>query len=310
MLPSKNMASFILIFVCFGLGIGFRHARIFPETTSLVLNRFVIYISLPALTLAQLHKLELGSEAFFPVSMAWIHFVLGFCFFWLLGKMLNLSQRTIGALILTGSLGNTSFVGFPLLDALYGPQSLGTGVLVDQPGTFLVAGTLGVITAALFRGVEVSPGFVAKKVFTFPPFLAVLVALATRALHYPDALVSICERLGATLIPLSLISVGAGLRINGEALKKDLRNLTLGLTFKLLLAPLSFALLYVGVFHQHGDTMRIILVESAMAPMITAGIIVHEYGLDAELANLMVGIGIPLSLLTAPIWSWIIGKFV
>jgi predicted permease len=47
-----------------------------------------------------------------------------------------------------------------------------------------------------------------------------------------------------------------------------------------------------------------------MAPMITAGILAHEYGLDPELGNLMVGIGIPLSLATVPIWAWVLARFV
>jgi predicted permease len=304
------MASFFLIFICFGLGMFFRRTRIFPETTPIVLNRFAIYISLPALTLAQLHRLELGSDIVFPVSMAWIHFLLGLAFFWGIGTALKLPRRTIGALILTGSLGNTSFVGFPLLDALFGPQSLGTGILVDQPGTFLVTGTLGVAVAALLSGSEISPLFVAKRIFTFPPFLAVLVAVLTKSFTYPPAILTLCERLGATLIPLSLVSVGASLRFHPEPIRRNLKSLSLGLVFKLLLAPLFFIALYVGVFHRHGETARIVLLESAMAPMITAGILAHEYGLDPELGNLMVGIGIPLSLATVPIWAWVLARFV
>jgi predicted permease len=39
-----------------------------------------------------------------------------------------------------------------------------------------------------------------------------------------------------------------------------------------------------------------------MAPMITGSIIAAEYDLDGDLAALMVGVGIPLSFLTLPIW--------
>jgi predicted permease len=39
-----------------------------------------------------------------------------------------------------------------------------------------------------------------------------------------------------------------------------------------------------------------------MAPMIGASIVAQEHKLDPQLITLMVGIGIPLSFLTLPVW--------
>ena len=201
-----------------------------------------------------------------------------------------------------GSLGNTSFVGFPLLEAFYGPSSLTTGILIDQPGTFLVASTLGIATAAAFSDHAVKARDILKKLFLFPPFLSLLLALAIRPLRYPDAANIILDRLGSTLIPLSLISVGAPLHFHPKKIKRMARNLSLGLGFKIVVAPLIFYLFYVRILKKSGEITTITLVDAAMAPMITSGIFVHEYGLDTELGSLMLGIGIPLSLLTVPIF--------
>lgn len=303
------MASFILIFTCFLLGIFFRRYQFLPSNTPQVLNRFVIYISLPALTLSQIHRLNLPEGVLIPISMSWILYPVGVGFFYLFGKYNRISQKTLGTLMLTGSLGNTSFVGFPLLEALYGVGALSIGVLVDQPGTFLVAGTLGVATAAYFSGAGVSAKQILKRIFSFLPFLALLLAFSLRWLPFHEAAYSVLDRLGSTLVPLSLISVGMQLHFHPEKIKTNLKYLCWGLGFKLILAPLFFAVVYLGIFHQRGEVVLITLVESAMAPMITAGILATEYDLDVDLANLMLGIGIPLSLITVPVWSWVFDMF-
>lgn len=298
------MANFILILVCFFLGILFRKFKTFPVHAPQVLNRFVIYISLPAITLSQIHRLEWGGNILVPASMSWLLFAMGAGFFYSLKNHLKIPRKTFGTLILTGSLGNTSFLGFPLLEALFGLGALSVGILVDQLGTFLAAGTLGVATAAYFSGGSVSAKMILRRVIAFPPFLALIAAFVLRWMPFHADVYTLLDRLGGTLVPLSLLSVGMQLHFHPEKLKANLRYLFWGLSFKLVLAPLFLLALYTGLFQQRGETLIITLIESAMAPMITAGILAAEYDLDTDLANLMIGIGIPLSLLTIPAWAW------
>lgn len=304
------MANFVLIFVCFILGIFFRRYKFFPPNAPLALNRFVIYVSLPALTLAQIHRLDLSSGSLLvPVSMPWLTYIMGFAFFHVVGKRTNMPKKTIGTLTLTGSLGNTSFVGFPLLEALFGAGAIAVGILVDQPGSFLIAGSLGVASAAYYAGGSVHPKHILKKIFSFPPFLSLLVAFPLRAIELPPEAFHVLDRLGATLIPLALVSVGMQLHFHPEKIKANFKYLCWGLGYKLFLVPLVCTLVYLVLFQQHNQTTLITLVEAAMAPMITAGIIAAEYDLDIELANLMVGLGIPISLATAPAWAWVLGHW-
>ena len=50
----------------------------------------------------------------------------------------------------------------------------------------------------------------------------------------------------------------------------------------------------------------VMIFEAAMGPMIGAAVVANQFRLDGPLAALMVGFGIPLSLLTAPIWLLVI----
>ena len=54
-----------------------------------------------------------------------------------------------------------------------------------------------------------------------------------------------------------------------------------------------------------GMASRVTLIESAMPPMIGAGIVAAQARLDSELVSLMIGIGIPLAFVTVPAWNWL-----
>jgi len=96
--------------------------------------------------------------------------------------------------------------------------------------------------------------------------------------------------MGDTLAPLALLSVGFQLRLGHLA--GNVRNLAIGLTFKLVLVPLVLFLLYVPLLGAHGQAIQITLFESAMPPMITAAILATEHDLDPPLATLMVAVGL------------------
>ena len=300
------MANLGVIFLCLALGITLRRSRIFPENAATTLNRFVIYISLPALTLLYLHKLPLNVGTLYPVLMAWILFVVGAILLGVLGKVRGWSAPATGALILTAAMGNTSFLGFPLLQAFYGPSALSVGILNDQPGSFLVLGTLGIAVASFYSGGRTSAAAVFSRILKFPPFLSVLVALALRPLRFPEAWSEILRHLGDTLIPMALVSVGAQLDWNWEKIRLEISRISVGLFYKLILGPALMAVLYIGILGARGRMIQITILEAAMAPMITASIVAAEYGLDAELGNLMIAVGIPISLLTVPLWWFLL----
>ena len=70
------MDNFALIFLCFAAGILLKRAGVFEKSAAHVLNRFVIYISLPALTLRELHKLDVEVVKLWMPLMPWIWFLV------------------------------------------------------------------------------------------------------------------------------------------------------------------------------------------------------------------------------------------
>lgn len=309
------MTNFILIFLCLGIGVLLKQTKRLPASAAQALNSFVIHISLPAVIFIQIPALikntDFNHHMLIPVSMAWIQLIISFLFFNFIGKRLGWKQTEVGALILTAGLGNTSFVGFPLLESLIGPSALRIGVITDQLGSFLALSTLGIAIAAKYSGAEgrgLSPSQMFKNIISFPPFVALLASIVwylSGTYENPTAL-SVFEKLSVTLIPLALVAVGLQLHLSVPVLKRQWQPLTLGLGFKLVLMPLLLTGLYVFILGSRVESTHITILESAMAPMITACIVAMEFGLNAEIATLMMGIGIPLSLLTVPLWHQVL----
>src|SRR5262249_41016277 len=152
------------LIACFVIGMLLRRSGRLPSNAHAALNGFVIHISLPALTLLYVHALRIELRLLFPIAMAWVMFVIGFFAFRTAGRLFRLPTATVGGLILTGSLANTSFIGLPMIETYYGGHGLGLGILIDQMGTYLVLSTLGLLVAAFYgHGVGITVASVARR---------------------------------------------------------------------------------------------------------------------------------------------------
>ncbi len=302
------MANIILLAICLLAGIGLRKTGRFPAATPAALNGFIIHISLPALTILHIHNLTLDSSLLLTAGMAWLLFGCSWLLFGVAGKAFKLDRETTGALILVAGLGNTSFVGLPMIEAYFGKEFLGIGIIADQLGSFMVLSTLGILAAALYSSGDVTPRQMARKILLFPPFQALILALLLRPVAFPEWSAQILQKLGSTLTPLALVSVGFQLQFGG--LRQVLKPLATGLFFKLLLGPALILLLYSYVIGATGTVIQITIFEAAMAPMITAGIIAIDHDLRPQLVGMLVGIGIPLSFVTLHLWHLVLTRLV
>jgi predicted permease len=296
------MTNVALLFVCLLLGMGLRAAKKAPENAHLALNAFIIHISLPALIILQIHNIKLHTSLLYSIAMPWLMFALGVWFFWALSARLKFSRETTGALMLAGGLANTSFVGLPMIEAFFGASNMATGILIDQLGSYLVLSTLGITVAAIYSETTESKTAILKRIFTFPPLLALIAAFILMPFEFPGWVSDALKRLGDTLAPLALVSVGFQLRFDqASGLKTALAT---GLGFKLLLAPIAIASIYLTVLGTGEEITRVTLFEAGMGPMIGGAIVAAQHGLNPPLVSLMVGVGIALSFLTLPVWSY------
>jgi malate permease and related proteins len=70
-----------------------------------------------------------------------------------------------------------------------------------------------------------------------------------------------------------------------------------------VIGPALVASVLIGGLGARGVVVQVTVFEAAMGPMIGGAIVALDYGLNPRLVTLMVGLGLPLSLLTAAIRS-------
>ncbi|HUD60370.1 MAG TPA: AEC family transporter [Acetobacteraceae bacterium] len=294
------MCNILLLFLCLAAGVALRASGRVPDNAHQAINGVIINIALPALTLLQIHGIRLHRDLLFPILMPWLMFAGVSTGIWLVARKMRLAIATTGALILTAGLANTSFVGVPMIESFYGSSYMSIGLLIDQLGTYLVLSTLGITIACLCSRGTASVSEIARRVATFPPLIALVLALLLMPITYPPIVNDILQRLGNMLAPLALVSVGLQLRLG--VLRGRLSPLVLGLGVKLVLAPLLLAIVYLELLGQTGNLARVTLFESAMGPQIGGAIVATQYGLDPPLVTLMVGIGSVIAFVTLPMW--------
>ncbi len=300
------LSNLILLFVCLFIGIFLKKAKAIPENFHTSLNAFVIYISLSALSFYYISKVHISSKVLFPMAVSWIGIVAAILFFVVLGKIFSWKHSIIGALIMCAGFGNTSFVGIPVIQALYGEEGIKTVMLVDQPNLVALF-TIGILVTNYYSGKKDSVLNNIKKIFKTPPFIAFLAALVVNffSIEIPKDIDDVFFKLASTTVPLALISVGSQMQWKKLEPKENF-YLLWGLLFKLIIFPLIILIIYKFLFHQSGEMIEISILEAAMAPMITAAIIAASHNLEPKLCNLIVAIGIPVSFITLAAWYFIL----
>jgi hypothetical protein len=278
----------------------FSKALYLPENTHQGVNVFVLYLSLPAMALYYVPKIHFSWQVLLPLSLGLMILLGALAFFTLCQKLLKYNRSVLGALVLSCGFGNISFLGYPLVEAYYGKEGLKTAVLIDQ-GTFFVLALLGIPLAVFFAGGQNSAKLVLRKLLLFPSFGAFLIGLllAIFGRDFPESMQLALKRFADTLTPLALFSVGWQMQFKNLQIKWQYYSL--GFFYKLFLAPF---VLYVALGNDFTLSEKVVVLQSAMPPMITSSLIAAEQGLEPPLTNFLVPVGILISLIST--WLWYI----
>jgi malate permease and related proteins len=290
------LSALLLVSLMFIAGSLFTRFGVFSDAGADVINRFVVYVSLPALVLHVVPKLHWQPELTLLVIVPWVTLAIAALAVTLLARAYAWPRGVLGALLLCAPLGNTSFLGAPLVAALRGDGAVQYALLYDQLGSFLALSTYGLFVIARFSG-DTSPtlAIMAKRVATFPPFIALVLAFALPTL--PEALDVVLKRIGDTLSPLAMFAVGMRMRLRLPAARSALAY---GLSVKMLLVPLC-ALALVRALAQPGIVAEVAVLEASMPPMLSAAALASMAGLDPELCAALAGYGIVIAFVLVPL---------
>lgn len=274
-----------------------------PQSTT-ELNRFVVYLALPALifdVVAHVSWAEIwlpGFIAVFGLSCVLL-FGLTLWLRWRGGR--HLADAAIDAL--NTSYANTGFMGFPLVLVCFGREGLAPTLIAS----IIVVCVLFAFTIVLIEiGLQpqASRGALARKVggslarnpLIIAPIAGALFPIS--GLHPPAGLDSFLKLLGGAASPCALIALGLFLAAERKSETPAQGGTALLVGLKMLLQPLLGWLLAVYVF-ELDETLTHLAVLLAALPTGTGPFMLAElYQRDAQVTSRVILISTVVSLVT------------
>jgi predicted permease len=276
------------------------------------LNRFVVYLALPALlfdVMAHARYEDLAQPGF----IAAFGLACGAIFYAIVAWRMTTGEGLAGASIdgLLGSYANTAYMGFPVLLMVFGPQS-------QVPVTIASIITVCVLNASAIVMIEVSThderrlltlvrkvgGSLIRNPILVAPVLGVAYGAAGFGLAAP--IEAYLKLLGGAASPLALVVIGLVLAQLGPRVEADTRTAFLLAALKLVVHPLlTWGLAAALSVPQPLAAMAVLL---AALPTGAGPFIVAEYyRLPAVVTSTVILVSTVGSLVTVPLFMLALG---
>lgn len=299
------MVNFILIAFCMAAGMLFKARHWIPADAHKSINIWVLYVALPAASFRYIPEIQWSAQMLLPVGSSLIVWMGSWLFMEAYCRYKGYSQRSRSTLELSSGYSNTSFVGFPLVAAYLGEQSLSIAVICDQSMfiLFSIAGVIAAVKGGGSRAGSVSTAMVLRRLVTFPPFIACMLALGLSPFIDLAPTAPFFEKLALTVSPLALFSVGLQLKFKGW--KQELPQISMALFYKLLIAP-ALVLGVVVALGMKGAIPAVSVLEAAMPALVTSSIVAEQYNLNTRLVNLIIGVSIIAGFFTTAFWNGVL----
>ncbi|NNJ71885.1 MAG: hypothetical protein HKP09_01755, partial [Enterobacterales bacterium] len=267
-------------------------------------SSWIIYVSMPAIALLNIPGLAISPDLAITILSPLLTFALSaIIFYWLLGSHLNSLEKLIFTIIC--GLANTSFLGFPIISALYPQEAMRYAIVYDQV-TFLV-----LVCAAYSMIMAHTSGFKVKtlliKIVSFPAFIAVLVALALPIDFFSSHVKTVLYYLGATMSPLAVLVVGYYIAHYVKSLPS--KRIILAAIFCLVVTPLMVWGLFMIWPADNLLIRNVTIMEAATPPMITSAILLMLHTGESRLTAQLLSWGSIGSIATIPLWYWLLQTF-
>ncbi len=225
---------------------------------------------------------------------------------YLIGRSLRLKGPTLGAFILVAAIGNTGYLGYPLTLQLFGIHNLVKAVFYDLAGTVVFTFTVGLVVAQKY-GESRGKVNILKEILLFPPllglFASLIPAFVLKGVILPKFLNDTIGFLAEATIPLVMLTIGLSLEI--AKVKNYLLPIAAVVLIKLIFTPL-IALFGCSAVGMAGVDLGVVILEASMPSFLLSLVIGLKYGLDTDFLPAAIVVTTSLSMLTIPVWQYIL----
>ena len=297
------MANYLLMVCCFIAGFLLRYCNRIQEEGPATINSILLFVTIPAVIIMSLHRIELHWDLIFPLAMPLLSFIIGLLFCLLFWKLFQWPHEIFGSIAICVGIANVGLIGIPMTYTFYGHP--GFDIAVVCLNGLILALAFGAVPLAILL---TSRGAYGLKLFLEflkdPLVIAMIIGLASRPVPLPPLITNIFQSIGATFTPLALISIGSVFSLS--AIHKYKSPLVFSLLLKMVVIPFAIFLLYRIILAKTGLRIDVAIFESAMPPALIGVIVIMEYKLEAEIAILILGAGTLMAFAICPALWWLL----
>ncbi|WP_121633186.1 AEC family transporter [Tropicibacter alexandrii] len=287
-------------FALIGLGYGAAKSRFFPEEATAHITKFVFYFALSAMLLrfsANLSFAEIFDPRLASAYLWGTAFTYGIAMFWAFWRGLDLPTASIEAQC--AAIGNTGFLGVPMLALLLGQDAVGPIILILSIDLIVFSSLLTILVTASRQGTVSLRIFrtVAIGLLKNPMIVSIALGLGISGagLPVPEVVNSFLTILGNAATPGALFAIGASLASKSA----ERLQIAAWLSFaKLILHPAFVALAVYVIFPV--DAYRAAVVVSAAALPVAGNVFIlaQHYGIAPQRVSASILISTAASILT------------
>lgn len=300
----KTLPFFALI----GLGWGAGRLRFFPEAATEWLTRFVFYFALSAMLFrftANLSLAEIFEINFVLAYLSACTVVYMLAFGVGLARRISLAEASVEAQCAV--IGNTGFLGVPMLTMLLGPEAAGPVLMVLATDLIVFSSLITLIITASREG-HVSPRIVkvlALGLLRNPMIVAMVAGLLWSGfrLPVPQPLDEFVTLLGAAATPGALFAIGASLATKSA----ERMSVALWLSFcKLVLHPVAVAIAALYLFEVDRFAAGVMIAAAALPVAGNVYILARHYAVAPQRVSASILISTVISIVTvSAVIAWV-----
>ncbi|MCU7939392.1 MAG: AEC family transporter [gamma proteobacterium symbiont of Bathyaustriella thionipta] len=270
------------------------------ENSLTVISSLVYYFMLPALILEILWLAPLMENSVYIATMAGGG-VLGSMLLAILFSHFSthLPRAAMGALILAASFPNATYMGLPVLEETFGSWSKSIALQYDVFACTPILLSLGIYIASSY-GEQEKLSKLLLSMLKVPAIWATILAITLNLnnVPMPEFFTGVFYKMGNTVIPLMLFSLGLSLRPQLISLH-DIKPVLAITAIQLILMP--FIVWSIGQTLPISEIYLLpVVIEGGMPSMLLGLVLCNRYKLDTGLYASAVMVSSLVSLITLP----------
>lgn len=288
-----------MLVVLFAMAMGYLADKLgyLDPATDTKLSNLVLNITTPALVLSTVmtgDELPVASEILAILLVGVLFYAMEFLFVLAVPRLVGGTPLQIGVWRFSLFFANIAFIGYPVIEGLYGAEGLFFAVILALPFN-LLAYTVGpLFVSGTFR--------ISWKQFVSPGVLAAVAALiiALGRIQVPQLVGDCAALVGQVTIPLSLIVLGSKLaHVPVNRIFSAWRMWVIS-AFRLLVLPavLVFLLRMMGI---EDLLLNVAVVQMAMPVAVNGTMLCLQFGGDSESMAQVTFLTTVLSIVTIPV---------